>query len=341
MKPYRFVMLGLFLFLLRMPIACAEPRHIGGTCDRTADCFDFINLQPTGSLCNELKGRCECPFRQSVCCETAMSVGYCADSCPVHCANLDAGADSGVECADDLDCTERAPSPECGRARCLDGACKLVIEVGPLKSQHYGDCRRRECDASGNVVEVEDTSDVYDDGRECSLNSCEGSQPVSSSIPDGDPCPQTGAGYCYEGACVECIAIMPAASCQEAGLVCDSFYCESFALCNNGACGGVCAPCGTGAPCSSGADCVSMNCKGGVCALPSCSDGAKNGDETGIDCGFDACGPCPDGGGCQRPADCISGVCKVGECQAPSCFDQVPNGGEEQTDCGGACEPCP
>jgi hypothetical protein len=353
MKPYRFVVLGLplLLVLLRMPVACAAPENIGGTCGTTDDCFDNMNRQPIGSICKESMSKCECPLGQSVCCETAVSPGYCGAFCPFDCANPDAGApdasapdasvDSGVECADDSDCPERAPSPECGRSICVNGACELVIEVGPLQSQRYGDCQRRECDERGIVVIVEDTSDVYNDGLECSFDYCEGSQPVNKLAPDGFTCPQADEGYCYKGACAHCIAIIPVASCQEAGLVCDGFYCESFALCNNGACGGECAPCGVGSPCSLGADCVSKSCMGGACALPSCSDGVKNGGETGIDCGVDACSPCPDGGGCQMPADCISGVCKAGECEAPSCFDQVLNGGEEQTDCGGPCDPCP
>lgn len=341
MKPYRFVMAALLsVVLLRMPIACATTDHTGGTCDRTEDCFGLMNRQPTGSICKE-SGTCECPFGQVVCCETAFLVGYCATACPADCLHPDAGADSGVMCAVDSDCDEVAPSPECGRGRCVDGACKLIIEEGPLSSQLYGDCKRRECDKGGNVVEIEDTSDFYHDGNECTIDYCDGSQPINSLIPNAVPCPLSGEGYCYEGACVQCVDSIPAASCQEAGLVCDGFYCESFALCNAGACGGVCAPCGTGSPCGSATDCVSKSCPAGICALPSCSDGVKNDGETGIDCGFDTCGACPDGGGCQKPEDCNSSVCKIGKCQPPSCFDQTRNGGEEEIDCGGSCNPCP
>jgi hypothetical protein len=235
-----------------------------------------------------------------------------------------------------------APAPECGRGRCVDDACKLVIEVGPLSSQLYGDCKRRECDASGNLVEVEDMGDFYNDGNECTLDHCDGSKPVNSVTPNAVPCPQSGEGYCYNSACVQCVQAIPAASCKEPGFVCDSgYYCESFAQCNGAGCGGGCAPCGAGAPCGGPNDCTSGSCKGGFCALPSCSDGVKNDDETGVDCGLDSCGPCPDGGGCKKPEDCMSGVCKIGKCQAPSCFDQTRNGDEENIDCGGTCNACP
>jgi len=47
-----------------------------------------------------------------------------------------------------------------------------------------------------------------------------------------------------------------------------------------------------------------------------CTDGLKNGEERGVDCG----GPCS---------------------SCPSCFDGVMNGGEFGVDCGGSCVPCP
>ncbi|KEP64201.1 UNVERIFIED_CONTAM: sushi domain (scr repeat) domain-containing protein [Hammondia hammondi] len=53
------------------------------------------------------------------------------------------------------------------------------------------------------------------------------------------------------------------------------------------------------------------------CVKPTCSDGARNGDETGVDCG----GSCPQA--------------------CPSCFNGLRDGDEEDVDCGGsACEPC-
>ncbi|NJL77198.1 MAG: T9SS type A sorting domain-containing protein [Saprospiraceae bacterium] len=52
-----------------------------------------------------------------------------------------------------------------------------------------------------------------------------------------------------------------------------------------------------------------------------CSDGVKNGDETGIDCGGISCVPCQ---------------------VEPNCQDGIQNGGETGVDCGGAsCPACP
>jgi len=50
--------------------------------------------------------------------------------------------------------------------------------------------------------------------------------------------------------------------------------------------------CDDGDGCKSPADCKSSVCKMGVCEAPSCTDGVKNGMETGIDCGG-TCSPCP------------------------------------------------
>jgi len=44
---------------------------------------------------------------------------------------------------------------------------------------------------------------------------------------------------------------------------------------------------------------------------PTCSDGKKNGNETGIDCGG-SCPRCADGQGCLSRDDCASGVCATG-----------------------------
>ena len=101
-----------------------------------------------------------------------------------------------------------------------------------------------------------------------------------------------------------------------------------------------------------------------------CSDGNRNGDETGVDCGG-PCGPCPDGQACNldaecesrrcegrpstctRPAGCGDGVLSLGEecddgnstdddgcsnsCLVAACDDGVQNGDETGTDEGGSC----
>jgi hypothetical protein len=65
-------------------------------------------------------------------------------------------------------------------------------------------------------------------------------------------------------------------------------------------------------------------------AVPTCSDGIKNSDETGIDCGGH-CGKCGAGQPCVMATDCQFGICKAdGTCGACSAA----------TDCGGAETEC-
>ncbi|HET9989096.1 MAG TPA: DUF4215 domain-containing protein, partial [Kofleriaceae bacterium] len=76
-----------------------------------------------------------------------------------------------------------------------------------------------------------------------------------------------------------------------------------------------------------------------VCATPTCTDLAKNGSETDLDCGGTTCDglghTCADGKTCLIAADCQSGVCTGNVCQVPTCTDTVQNGSETGVDCGG------
>jgi hypothetical protein len=76
--------------------------------------------------------------------------------------------------------------------------------------------------------------------------------------------------------------------------------------------------------------------------MASCSDGRRNGDETGVDCGGPTCtARCPDLGRCSISSDCASRVCIGGTCIAPACTDGVRNGDETGADCGGpTCSGC-
>ena len=53
---------------------------------------------------------------------------------------------------------------------------------------------------------------------------------------------------------------------------------------------------------------------------PSCDDGVRNGDESGVDCGG-ACAPCALGESCGEATDCESGFCTGNVCVDESCAD--------------------
>jgi hypothetical protein len=60
--------------------------------------------------------------------------------------------------------------------------------------------------------------------------------------------------------------------------------------------------------------------------VPNCTDGSKNGNEIGVDCGGGCPAACPNGTQCTTGSDCVSTFCIDGRC----C----------NTGCNGACESC-
>ncbi len=358
----------LWIFLSGLACAsCSREVTVGGNCNITEDCHSDFNNIP-GSSCVESKCVCDEPGYMHCCpggdienCEAQPPNDYrCRPA--AECQPPDAGptgsggAGSGTggatgtggtggdptpppECTMDSECAG-PPDPACGAAKCVDSKCVLEIWAGPAASQLYGDCKQIVCDVFGNKSEVIDVGDFYNDGNQCTYDYCFGEVVANDPLPDGLNCPEAGDGFCYEGQCVECIDILPYASCSVAGYVCEKVWCIDFAQCQLGQCGGPCTPCPAGVTCTLDIDCLSGVCVGGMCQLPSCMDGVKNDGESGIDCGAPSCPPCPDGEGCKLPADCVSGVCKAGQCQIPSCTDAVQNGMESGIDCGGPCNPC-
>ena len=71
-----------------------------------------------------------------------------------------------------------------------------------------------------------------------------------------------------------------------------------------------------------------------------CSNGARDGNETDIDCGGDACPKCGSGKACLHGTDCDSTICDNNVCAGPSCTDKLLNGSETDVDCGGGCPGC-
>ena len=72
---------------------------------------------------------------------------------------------------------------------------------------------------------------------------------------------------------------------------------------------GKCKATGEGLPCANGG-----RCRAGSCSV-TCSDGLKNGTETGVDCGGTCPNKCGVGQGCVSRPDCASAICTSGICQ--------------------------
>lgn len=76
----------------------------------------------------------------------------------------------------------------------------------------------------------------------------------------------------------------------------------------------------------------------GYCT-PLCKNGAKDGDETDVDCGG-SCGKCQLRQGCKRNSDCANAACNQGRCSEDKCGDTVQDGQETDVDCGGPVSLC-
>ncbi len=83
------------------------------------------------------------------------------------------------------------------------------------------------------------------------------------------------------------------------------------------------------------------SCTRSVASPNHCSNGIKDGDESGLDCGG-SCPGCPVGERCVSDSDCITDNCGNGWCrEASTCSNGKKDNGESDVDCGGDnCEPC-
>jgi hypothetical protein len=322
---------------------CTVADSVIESCSDSDDCGRL-----PGTLCIDYM--CACPGYDLSFCNGACRLATECEIGAGGAGGAGGSGGSGSACTTAADCPQPGHS-RCGSATCENGVCGMELNpFGPLASQVLGDCKEILCDGFGNLVEVKEASDVYNDGAQCIDDRCEGGEPVNMLFGPGYACSENGGQYCFEGKCGECVAFM-GVPCG-GGLACDGVLCVQMHCVNNTwdkgdgetghNCGGPCRPCPTGSGCYSGADCFDGVCVSGSCVPPTCSDGVRNDSETGIDCGGPpSCPRCPDGQHCKVPSDCQSDVCWTGICQPPKCNDGIKNGDETDWDCGGSCGPCP
>jgi len=229
---------------------------------------------------------------------------------------------------------------------CAADVCGLIDapEGTLVTSQKKGDCRRVVCDVSGKPVEVADPMDPFDDGRTCTVDFCDGTNPTHKPASIGIGC--EGGHICNDiGGCVECLVDDDCS--LDGKVICDDDACVPN-TCKDGMldgsesdldCGGKCKLCADGKICKGPSDCSSGVCTDSICQVAICSDAVKNGTESDVDCGGFECLKCADGLACGAETDCMSGVCGGGmvpTCQAPTCTDGVQNGDELAIDCAGS-----
>jgi len=121
------------------------------------------------------------------------------------------------------------------------------------------------------------------------------------------------------------MACMNSGDCPNPANECESISCvmgmcvNAISMSGKPCAAGVCDGNGTCVECVVDGDCVAggnVQCFMGQCIT--CTDGMKNGDETGVDCGGSACKKC-DGDPCAMSADCKSSFCADGVCCNNAC----------------------
>lgn len=160
---------------------------------------------------------------------------------------------------------------------------------------------------------------------DCQETICDGNGGLVQVPFDGNvpPAPkECVVSYC-DGAAPMTKNAAPGAPCTDGGSYCDGK--------------GHCRECVESSDCASGGVCMD-----GACVAGSCSNGARDGSETDIDCGGN-CPACATGKSCKLASDCATKVCDASthECDVASCNDGVLDQDETDIDCGGRCKSCP
>jgi hypothetical protein len=188
------------------------------------------------------------------------------------------------------------------------------------------DCATAIC-RSGACATTIECADGVTDGTETDLD-CGGPDVGCARCADGKRCAASSdcqRANCAGGLCISCQDRKQNGN--ETGVDC-------------GGNGQGCSRCGLGQGCRVAGDCASGLCTGNLCVNTSCTDGRRDGNETGVDCGGSdpSCNRCPNGSACNQGSDCASTSCVAGVCSA--CGDGALDGSESDVDCGGADPSC-
>jgi len=239
---------------------------------------------------------------------------------------------SGGGCAGASECPA---APECAMATCIAGVCGTEgVPAGtPAPSQTPGDCKERQCDGAGAVVEVNSDADVHDDANECTDDVCEEGAPSNPPLPSGAPC---GVDLVCDGN-THCVGCVTPEQCPGEDTDCQARTCDA-----SHACGMSYSAAGTALPMQPPGDCEEAQCdgSGGVVDVPDDTDVVVDGNQ----CTSDVCEggvpsnpSLPAGTGCDQNGGQLcnsTGACV--ECLTSGhCADQTCVG----FDCTGVCAP--
>jgi hypothetical protein len=343
----------------------------GHVCDATGHCVECVvaaDCPPSTTVC--ASPACS----TNTCGSTNASAGTpCTDNGGVVCDGF--GSCTSMHCADKLQDADET-DVDCGGGTCpacpLGDMCKVD-----------GDCTSGACDSISLTCVASECSDHTKDGMETDVDCGGGTCPAcplgDMCKVDGD-CTSTACDAisltcvasecgdhlkdgmetdvdCGGGACPSCTigkvckvdADCSSRACDALSLTCVASQCndhlkdgmETDVDCG----GGTCATCAVGKKCKTDGDCASNACDSIslTCVASQCSDMAKDGAETDIDCGGGTCPTCANGKMCKVDGDCTSDACDAISltCVASQCIDMAKDGAETDVDCGGGtCPTC-
>lgn len=276
------------------------------------------------------------------------------------------GTGAGAPCSNDTNCND---ANTCTTDTCVNNNCSVVpLPDGPIPgvADNPTNCTDAVCLDGVSDLAVDDT-EIPDDGKDCTVDTCVMGVPKHVNAADGTPC---AAGVCNaQGQCVGCIV---ADDCGESTFcltwACDGGVCFPSEKANNtilpaneqvtgdcqqlkcnGSGGAKSLTENTDVPFDDGNPCTSETCTQGTPVHPLKPEGAVcSGD--GLCTATGQCVDCLDNGDCTGAAQCLGNVCVCSTtcmtlgltcgtttaCGQPLiCDDGIKNGTETDIDCGG------
>lgn len=221
-------------------------------------------------------------------------------------------------CTDASECP--ATGTECAIPACKAGVCDSdPVPAGTvIATQAPEDCKRVECDGTGSTQEVNDDTDIANDGKECTTDTCVNGTPTSTPGTIGATC--AGTKKCdAAGDCVDCIAASDCGTATECAVP----------VCTNGTCDPGLVPNGTPIAIQTSGDCKQVVCDGaGATATQNDTSDVEDDQES---CTTDSCNgpspvhtpttgaPCGTAGICNSSGQCV-GCNTANDCQGTDDF---------------------
>lgn len=232
------------------------------------------------------------------------------------------GTGSCVECLEPSDCP--GTDNECQKRTCVANKCGVANTAAgtALAAQTVGDCKRVQCDGSGNIVTVNDDADLNNDSNECTQDLCGAGTASNPPAGAGLAC---GANQVCDGT-GKCVGCNVATDCKGSDDECAKRTCVDHV------CGWAYTANGTAVSAQTAGDCKKKTCdgKGKVATVNDDSDVPVDGNE----CTGDVCS----NGVKSNPSSAARQTCNgsMGLCNGKgSCVQCLVD-----TDCGGTKNDC-